>query len=212
MNNRIISGGAVLLIALVLPTITASFLNLVPSNAFGQQGIFDSVDKGSDLSAWSTIGNYNSGYNIIPVSTAANDSIAIPLANMNQTIPLISAVDEINSTYIVPKEVNENESERRISRAIRDRINDILHTIVMNNATIISTTTITNSFVNESTTINNHTRLLEVIPDQVEAALAAIRVMSQPTNAALELHTGIDAKCSANNAAHAECNMNIRIH
>jgi hypothetical protein len=87
------------------------------------------------------------------------------LANMNQTIPRLSVADVINSTYIGPKEVNENESERRINRAIRDRINDILHTIVMNNATIISTATIANSFVNGSTTINNHTRLLEVIPD-----------------------------------------------
>ena len=105
-------------------------------------------------------------YNTIRVSTSTNDSIAMSLANMNQTIPRLSVADVINSTYIVPKEVNENESERRISRAIRDRINDILHTIVMNNATIISTATIANSFVNESTIINNHTRLLEVIPDR----------------------------------------------
>src|SRR3712207_1106421 len=132
------------------------------------------------------------------------------LANMNQTIPQLSVADVINSTYIVPKEVNENESERRISRAIRDRINDILHTIVMNNATIISTETITNSFVNESTTINNHTRLLEVIPDQVEVALAVTRAISEPTNYVLVLYTEIDAECSANNTTHAECYMNIR--
>jgi len=212
MNNHIIGVSGILLIALVLPTMTTAFLNLAPPDAFGQQEVFDSVDKGSGLSAWSTISNYNSGYNIIPVSISDNDSKTMPLVNMNQTIPLISVVDEINSTYVVPEEVNENESERRISRAIRDRINDILHTIIMNNATITSTITITNSFVNESTTINNHTRLLEVIPDQVEVALAAIRGMSQPTNAVLELHTGIDAMCSANNATYAECNMDIRIH
>ena len=37
---------------------------------------------------------------------------------MNQTIPRLSVADVINSTYIVAKEANENESERRISRAI----------------------------------------------------------------------------------------------
>jgi hypothetical protein len=43
---------------------------------------------------------------------------------------MISVVDVINSTYIAPKEIDDNESEKRIIRAIRDRINDILHTIV----------------------------------------------------------------------------------
>jgi hypothetical protein len=75
----------------------------------------------------------------------------------------------------------------------------------MNNATI------TNSFVNECTTINNHTRLLEVIPDQVEVALAVTRAISEPTNYVLVLYTEIDAECSANNTTHAECYMNITI-
>jgi hypothetical protein len=130
---------------------------------------------------------------------------------MTETVPKITVHDVMNSTYIVPKEVNENESERRISKAIRDRINDVIHTIVMNNATIISTATITNSFVNESATINNPTRLLEIIPEQIRAALAGIRAVSQPTNPLIELHTDIDAVCSANNTTLAECEMNIRI-
>ncbi|HEX2169946.1 MAG TPA: hypothetical protein VHF65_06580 [Nitrososphaera sp.] len=75
----------------------------------------------------------------------------------------------------------------------------------MNNATIISTATITNGFVNGSTTINNHTRLLEVIPDQVEVALAVTRTISEPTNSVVVLHTEIDAECSANNTTLSEC-------
>jgi len=81
----------------------------------------------------------------------------------------------------------------------------------MNNATIISNATITNSFANESITINNHTRLLEVIPDKVEVALAVTSTISEPTNSVLMLHTEIDAECSANNTTFAKCNMNIRI-
>ena len=124
---------------------------------------------------------------------------------------MISVVDVINSTYIVSTETDEDDSERRISRAIRDRINDISHTVVMSNATIISTATITNSFVNESTTLNNYTRLLEIIPDQVEVALAGIRAASQPANPMIEIHTDIETVCDANNTTLAECNINIRI-
>ncbi len=204
----------ILLATLLLPTITADFLTLASPNAFGQKVVFGSIDKGSAGSVSDTTNNDNmTDYNnIVTVSTTTgtNDSSATPSSNMNQTIPMISVVDAINSTYIAPKEVDEDESERRISRAIRDRINDILHTIVMGNATIIFTATITNSFVNESTTINNHTRLLEVIPDQVEIALAGIRV-SQPENPQIELHTDLDSVCSANNTTLAECDMNIRI-
>jgi hypothetical protein len=172
----------------------------------------DGIDKGSGRFVWGTTSDYNStDYNIIPVSTSANDSIAMSLSKMNQTIPQLSIANVINSTCIVSKEVNENESERRISRTIRDRIKDILHTIVMNNATIISTATITNGFVNGFTTINNHTRLLEVIPDQVEVALAVTRTISEPTTSVVVLHTEIDAECSANNTTLSECNMNIKI-
>jgi hypothetical protein len=151
--------------------------------------------------------------NIVPISTTTttNDGSAPPISNVNQTVPMISVVDVINSTYTAPKEVDEDESERRISRAIRDRINDVLHTVVASNATIISTATISNDFVNESITMNNYTRLLEIIPDQVEVALARIRAGSQSSNPLLELHTDIDAVCSANNTTLAECNMTIRI-
>jgi hypothetical protein len=82
----------------------------------------------------------------------------------------------------------------------------------MSNATIISTARITNDFVDESTTINNYTRLLEIIPDQVEAALAGIRAISQPANPLLELHTDIESVCIANVTSLADCDMNIRIH
>lgn len=124
---------------------------------------------------------------------------------------MISAVDVINSTYIVPKEVDDDDSERRISRAIRDRINDISHTVVVRNATITSTATVTNSLVNESITINNYTRLLEIIPDQVEVAVAGIRAASQPANPMIEIHTDIETVCDASNTTLAECNINIRI-
>src|SRR5215211_7929222 len=122
---------------------------------FGQQAVFDNVDKGSGGPALDITGNNNNNnnnvtdYNIVAISTTTtgtNNSSSTPSSNMTETIPMITVHDVINSTYIVPKEADENESERRIGRAIRDRVNDIFHTVVMSNATIISTARITNGF------------------------------------------------------------------
>jgi hypothetical protein len=217
MNNHIFILSGILSVMLLLPTMTGEFLTLAAPNAFGQQVMFDSFDKDSGGSASDTTNNNNNNiitdYNIVPVSTTidTNGTSSAPSGNMTETIPTITVRDVINSTYIVPRELDEDESERRIGRAIRDRINDVFHTVVSSNATIISTATITNSFLDESTSTNNHTRLLEIIEDQVDAALAGIRTMSQPANPLLELHTDIETVCIANDTSLADCNMNIRI-
>src|SRR5215208_6316927 len=193
MNNQFTIISAILSGTLLLSTITAQFLTLAAPNAFGQQAAID---------------------NIVAVSTTTgtnSSSSSVLSSNMTETIPMITVHDVINSTYTAPKEADEDESERRISRAVRDRINDIFHTVVMSNATIISTAIITNDFVDESTTINNYTRLLEIIPDQVEAALTGIRAMSQPANPLLELHTDIETVCIANDTSLADCSIDIRI-
>jgi hypothetical protein len=223
MNNQISIISGILSVTLLLPTISAEFLTLAAPNAFGQQAMFDNTDKGSSSSgpALDITGNDNNNnnsnnmtdYNIVPISTTTgtNNSSSAPSSNMTETVPMITVHDVINSTYAAPKEVDEDESERRISRAVRDRINDIFHTVVMSNATVISTARITNDFADESTTINNYTRLLEIIPDQVEAALAGIRAISQPANPLLELHTDIETVCIANNTSLADCSIDIRI-
>jgi len=220
MNNQITIISGILSVTLLLPTITAEFLTLAVPDAFGQQAVFDNIDKGSSGLALDITGNNNNSnnkvtdYNIVAISTTTgtNNSSSAPSSNMTETIPIITVHDVINSTYIAPKEVDENESERRIGRAIRDRVNDIFHTVVMSNATIISTARITNDFLDESATINNYTRLLEVIPDQVGVALAGIRAISQPANPLLELHTDIETVCIANNTSLADCSIDIRMH
>jgi hypothetical protein len=220
MNNQITIISGILSVTLLLPTITAEFLTLAVPDAFGQQAVFDNIDKGSSGLALDITGNNNNNsnnkvtdYNIVAISTTTgtNNSSSAPSSNMTETIPIITVHDVINSTYIAPKEVDENESERRIGRAIRDRVNDIFHTVVMSNATIISTARITNDFLDESATINNYTRLLEVIPDQVGVALAGIRAISQPANPLLELHTDIETVCIANNTSLADCSIDIRM-
>jgi hypothetical protein len=214
MNNQIIISG-ILSVTLLLPTITGEFLTLTAPNAFGQKVKFDNLDKDSGGSALYTTNNDNSmtNYNIVPISTTTSttDNSVVNSSNTNGTIPLITVSDIINSTYSTPKQIDEDESERRISRAVRDRINDVLHTVVASNATIIATATVTNAFVNESININNYTRLLEIIPDQVEVALAGMRAESQPADSLLELHTDIETVCIANDTSLAECNIIIRI-
>src|SRR5215204_6342626 len=216
MNNQITNISGILSVTLLLPTITAEFLTLAAPNAFGQQVVFDNIDKGSGGPALDITGNNNNNttdYNIVSISTTTgtNDSSSVPSSNMTEIIPMITVHDVINSTYTAPKEVDEGDLERRISRAVRDRINDIFHTVVMSNATIISTARITNDFVDESTTINNYTRLLEIIPDQVEDALAGIRAISQPANPLLELNTDIETVYIANNTSLANCSIDIRM-
>ena len=194
MNNQIIIIIGILSVALLLPSLPTEFHVLATPNPFGQQVMDGSIVNDYSSSASHTINNRMSENNIVAISTTTGTigAMSTSFGNTNQTSPMISVVDVINSTYIVPTETDEDDSERRISRAIRDRINDISHTVVMSNATIISTATITNSFVNESTTINNYTRLLEIIPDQVEVALAGIRAASQPANPMIEIHTDIE--------------------
>jgi hypothetical protein len=217
MKNQIIIVIAILSVALLLSSMPIEFQALATPNPFGQQEIFDSIVKDGRGSASHITNNRMSDSNMVAISTTTGTNggaISTPSGNTNQTnqtTPMIS-VDVINSTYIVPKEIDEDDSERRISRAIRDRINDISHTVVMSNATIISTATISNSFVDESTTVNNYTRLLEIIPDQVEVTLAGIRATSQPANPTIEIQTDIETVCDANNTTLAECNINIRIH
>jgi hypothetical protein len=215
MNNQIIiiiSG--ILSVTILLPTITAELLTLAAPNAFGQQLMFDNIDKDGSSSGLDIPNNNMTDDNIVAISTTTgtNASSAGASSNITGTIPVITVLDVINSTYIAPKEIDEDESERRIGRAIRDRVNDVLHTVVLGNATIISTATITNAFVDESTTTNNDTRLLdEIIPDEVETALESIRAISQPANPTLELHTDIETVCNANNTSLADCDINIRI-
>jgi hypothetical protein len=212
MNNQIIIVG-ILSVALLIPNIHMEFWALAIPNPFSQQVIFGSIAKDYIASAQHTKDNKITDYNIVPVSTptVANDTIARASRNTDQTLPMISVVDVMNSTYIVPKEIDEDDSERRISRAIRDRINDILHTLVRGNATIISNSTIANSFVNFPTTVNNHTRLFELIPDHMKIALVGIRAASQPADPTIEIHTDIESVCNVNNRTLAECDINIRI-
>jgi hypothetical protein len=211
---------------LLLPTITAEFLTLAAPDAFGQQLIFDNIDKDRSGSALDTTNNNNNNImtddNIVAISTTTgtNDSTGTPSSNVTETIPMITLVDVINSTYSVPKEDDEEESESRIGRAVGDRINDVIHTVVRSNATITTTATVRNDLTNESTTINNNTTrfLEEIVPAQVGIALERIRAReilgqftSQPADPLLELQTDIETVCVANSISLADCDIYIRL-
>ena len=214
----------ILSVAILLPTtVTSGFQTSLPPYAFGQFMI-DRTNEGNTSAASGIRNNTNDSdsnitdQNIVAASTttAINNTSAIPSNNMTKTIPAITIRDVSNSTYIASKEADQDGSDRRIARAIRDRINDLTHTLVPSNATIISNATITNDFTRESTTtINNYTRFLEVLPVQVEIALSAImatKSLSQPASSMLELHSDIETICISNSTSVANCDINIRIH
>jgi hypothetical protein len=213
----------ILSVAMFLPTnITSGFQTSV-ANASGQFMI-DAANEGNtsaalgtEDNATNTSDNNMTDDNIVAISTVTvtTNSSAAPSNTTVRTSPTITVKDVVNSTYIASKDDDESSSERRIVRAIKDRIDDLLHTVVSTNATIISTATITNDFVREVTIINNTTRLLEeVLPAQLGVALDRIRALgsiSQTANSTLELHTDVEMMCIANSTSLANCDVNMRI-
>ena len=214
MNNQITLIGTILSITLILSISSVELLTLTPRIAFGQQLMFDNFDRERSSSLMNMPNIRMTDDNIVAISTTTgtNASSAVPSSNLTETTPTITVIDVINSTYTAPNDVDEDESERRIARGVRDRVNDVLHTVVSSNATIVTAATITNDFVNESTTTNNSTELFEVIPDQVDIAFERIRALPQPANPLLELHADISTVCIANNTSLADCDVNVRIH
>jgi hypothetical protein len=217
----------ILSIAILLPTpITSGFQILVPPNIFGQS-IIDDANEGNSSVASDTRNNNNSDNNLtddnlVAISTiiATSNSSAAPsnntTSNTTETTPPITVNDVINSTYIVSKGDDQDRAERRIVRAIVDRIDDLLHTVIRSNGTIIFTATITNDFIREITIINNNTRFFEeVLPDQLEIAFDRISAngsISQPANSSmLEIHTDVEMMCVANSTTLENCDLSMRI-
>ena len=208
----------VLSVAVFVSATSSGSVNSVPQKAFGQSTV-DSTNEGNTNTTSNTRNNNNNrGYsttdkNIVAVTSAiaTNNSGITPSNNATETIPTITVHDVLNSTYLASKGNDPDGSERRVNRAIRDRVNDLLHTVVRSNATITSTANITNEFTNESITINNNTRFLEILPDQLRIALDKIRTISQPANPTLEVQTQIETVCVANSISFADCNIKIKI-
>lgn len=128
----------------------------------------------------------------------------------NATIPQITIRDTINSTYTTS--AKNEESEKAVIKAVKDRLIDLVHTVAVRNATITSTGTITNDHSKESITVNNNnTRILEVLVDQLKAVLNRTNSVSQVSNATLQIHTETNIMCVNKGTAHATCNIEMRI-
>jgi hypothetical protein len=207
----------VLSVAVFVSATSSGSVNSVPQKAFGQSTVESTNEGNTNTTSNTRSNNNNRGYsttdkNIVAVTSAiATNNSGITPSNATETIPTITVHDVLNSTYLASKGNDPDGSERRVIRAIRDRVNDLLHTVVRSNATITSTANITNEFTNESITINNNTRFLEILPDQLRIALDKIRTISQPANPTLEVQTQIETVCVANSISFADCNIKIKI-
>ena len=210
MKNRII----VVIVTFVTTLVFAAIAGLSILAAPGASGqlILDDTAGENSSALNGTTANSNATEDdgvATTTTTGANDS-SVSLGNITGTTSTITVHDTINSTYTFSKE--DEDASDRIDRVIREWFNDLLHTVARNNATIISTSTITNELLDESTTVNNSTRLFEVLETQIDLALDRIRAASQPSNSTLELHTDIEMVCINNDTSFADCviNMNIR--
>jgi hypothetical protein len=79
---------------------------LATPNLFGQQVMVGSIANDYGSSASRSINNRMSENNIVAISTTTGTigAMSTSSGNTNQTTPMISVVDVINSTYIVPTE------------------------------------------------------------------------------------------------------------
>jgi hypothetical protein len=177
--------------------------------------MFDNIDIDNVINSDAALdltNNNMADHNIVPISTLGTFDISTtPSSNMTETIPRIRLVDIINSTYTAPADIDDEELDRFIRRSVGDRIDDVLHTVVSSNATIVPTATIRNNILNQISTTNDTNVFTESLEGHLVLALERIRTISQPANDLLELHTDIEAVCIANNTSLAECDINIII-
>jgi hypothetical protein len=150
------------------------------TNPFSQFTV-GSTNNGNSSTASNMINNNNSDYNTTDKNPASDRTTIATInsstASSNKTTEsTITIRDVVNSTYLASKGNVQEGSERKIVKAVRDRITNLLHTAVRHNATIISTATIINEVTNESNTINNNNTRFEILDDQAQSALANIRI------------------------------------
>jgi hypothetical protein len=119
----------VLSVAVFVSATSSGSVNSVPQKAFGQSTV-DSTNEGNTNTTSNTRNNNNNrGYsttdkNIVAVTSAiaTNNSGITPSNNATETIPTITVHDVLNSTYLASKGNDPDGSERRVNRAIRDRV------------------------------------------------------------------------------------------
>jgi hypothetical protein len=105
----------------------------------------------TEVSAQSTLPN-GGNQNNAPSSTGINNA---PGSIPQTQTSAITIHDKINSTFTVSKD--DPNATRILTRALRDRVNDLVHTVALRNATItISDAKITNGLTNETIILSNN--------------------------------------------------------
>jgi hypothetical protein len=97
----------ILAVTILLPTIPAEFFALASPNAFGQQSIFDNIDRGNTGTALDLTNNDKADHNVVSISTLGSFDGSAPSSDMTQTSPRIRLVDIINSTYTTPANITD---------------------------------------------------------------------------------------------------------
>ena len=122
----------------------------------------------------------------------------------------ITIHDKINSTFTVSKD--DPNATRIITRALRDRLDDLVHTVALKNATItISDAKITNGLTNETIILSNN---ITSINSSVRRLANNVLDETTPTAAssAVQLNLITDMTCMNNNdRSSANCSIHLVI-
>ena len=120
----------------------------------------------------------------------------------------ITIHDKINSTFTISKD--DPNATRILTRALRDRIDDLVHTVALRNATItISDAKITNGLTNETIILSNN---ITSINSSVRRLANNVLDEMTPTtgSSAVQLSVVTDLTCRNNNdRSSANCSIHL---
>ena len=160
----------------------------------------------TEVSAQSTLPN-GGNQNNAPSSTGINNAPgSIPQTQTSD----ITIHDKINSTFTVSKD--DPNATRILTRALRDRVNDLVHTVALRNATItISDAKITNGLTNETIILSNN---ITSINSSVRRLANNVLGETTPTtgSSAVQLNLITEMTCMNNiNRSSANCSIHLII-
>ncbi|HZC88943.1 MAG TPA: hypothetical protein VE199_04925 [Nitrososphaera sp.] len=160
----------------------------------------------TEVSAQSTLPN-GGNQNNAPSSTGINNA---PGSIPQTQTSAVTIHDKINSTFTVSKD--DPNATRILTRALRDRVDDLVHTVALRNATItISDAKITNGLTNETIILsNNITSINSSVRRLANNILGG--TTSTTGSSAVQLNLITEMTCMNNiNRSSANCSIHLII-
>jgi hypothetical protein len=159
----------------------------------------------TEVSAQSTVPN-GANQNNATSSTGINNAPGSITQTQTSTITIH---DKINSTFTLSKD--DPNATRILTRALRDRVDDLVHTVALRNATItISDAKITNGLTNETIILSNN--ITSINSSVRRLANNVLDETTPTTGSSVQLNLITDMTCMNNNdRSSANCSIHLII-